>query len=175
MPKEGLKLSADDMFEENMRLVHWVIGRSFPSYCTDDDVIQEGYIGLWKACKSYNSEKGSFSTYAVPCILNSIRMHFRKQSKEEALCKVSIDAEVPGQDGISFADFIEDKRGTPEHSDSKVWQFIAGLQGVEAGVMQQILRGCTQAEAARALGMSQSYFSRIRKALLQKYMEESKL
>lgn len=175
MPKKGQRLHADDMFEQNMRLVHWVVGRYFPSYCLDDDVIQEGYIGLWKACKAFNPERGAFATYAVPCILNNIRMHFRRQSKAELLCTVSIDAEVPGQDGISFAEFIEDPRGTPEYAEGKVWQFIAGLQGIEAKVMQQLLQGTTQAEAAKALGISQSYFSRIRKSLLQRYMKEHKL
>ena len=32
------------------------------------DLESIGRIGLWKACTSYKSEKGMFSTYAVDCI-----------------------------------------------------------------------------------------------------------
>lgn len=43
-----------------------------------DDILQEGYLGLWKACLSYDKHKGTaFSTYAVPCIRTQIFMAMR--------------------------------------------------------------------------------------------------
>lgn len=39
----------------------------------EEDLIQEGYIGLFKAIKNYNpSKKASFSTYAWICIRNTM-------------------------------------------------------------------------------------------------------
>lgn len=49
-----------------------------------DDAVQEGIIGLFNACKSYDSTKdASFSTYATTCIHNAVadaaRMAARKK------------------------------------------------------------------------------------------------
>ena len=49
-----------------------------------DDFIQEGYLGLFLAAKSYKKEKGAaFSTYAGVCIQNQILSAIRRvQSKK---------------------------------------------------------------------------------------------
>ena len=45
-----------------------------------DDLIQIGYIGLLKAIKGFDEEKGfKFSTYAVPVITGEIRSQLRDQ------------------------------------------------------------------------------------------------
>lgn len=43
-----------------------------------EDLLQEGYIGLWKACLTFDKDKGyQFSTYACKCIDSQIRTMLR--------------------------------------------------------------------------------------------------
>ena len=47
-----------------------------------DDLIADGYLGLLKAIKAFNKEKGvSFSTYAVHIMYGSIRNHLREERR----------------------------------------------------------------------------------------------
>ena len=62
-------------------LVHFAINKYFPDFRCDEDVIQTGRIGLWKACINYDSAKSKFSTFAVRCIANKIRMEIRGREK----------------------------------------------------------------------------------------------
>ena len=55
------------LIEENIPLVGFVMSRikgGFPDGMTEEDVYQEGCIGLIKAVDQYREEKGPFSTYA---------------------------------------------------------------------------------------------------------------
>ena len=70
----------EQMILSNQNLVYFAINKWFPSFRDDDDIIQTGMIGLWKACESYDENKGHFSTYAIPCIVNAIRHELRKQT-----------------------------------------------------------------------------------------------
>ncbi len=45
-----------------------------------DDLFQEGSIGLWRAIKTYDEEKGVFSSYAYRNIQSNIWHYWRKQS-----------------------------------------------------------------------------------------------
>ena len=52
----------ETLFHENIKLIYWLIRKYYPQYIYDDDVIQCGMIGLWKASKSYDPEKSQFAT-----------------------------------------------------------------------------------------------------------------
>ncbi len=65
------------IFTENKNLVYLVVNKRFPTFIHDDDVIQSGYIGLWKAITTYDDKKYAFSTYAYHCIYNEIGMYLR--------------------------------------------------------------------------------------------------
>ena len=55
----------------NMNLVHYIVHKHFPQYTANQDVIQNGYIGLIKAVDSFDESMGNtFSTYATRCIFN---------------------------------------------------------------------------------------------------------
>lgn len=41
----------------NEKLIYFVINRYYPDFIEDEDIIQSGRIGLWKACISYDSSK----------------------------------------------------------------------------------------------------------------------
>lgn len=59
----------NDIIESNMGLVISIVKRFKPKSGLDrDEYMQAGRIGLWKASKRYEPEKGRFSTFAWPYI-----------------------------------------------------------------------------------------------------------
>lgn len=66
---------------DNQNLVRFAINRYFPSLRDDEDIFQVGWIGLWRACIGYDSSRSKFSTYAVRCIINEIRVELRNRAK----------------------------------------------------------------------------------------------
>lgn len=66
------------LVEMNMGLVRGAVQRFLGRGTEAEDLIQLGCIGLIKAARSFDSEKGcAFSTYAVPLILGEIKRHLR--------------------------------------------------------------------------------------------------
>jgi RNA polymerase sigma factor (sigma-70 family) len=44
-----------------------------------EDLIQEGYIGLYQAIQHYRKERGSFPAFAKACIRNAMISYLRKK------------------------------------------------------------------------------------------------
>lgn len=66
----------------NMNLVHYIVHKHFPQYTVNQDIIQNGYVGLIKAIDSFDESTGNtFSTYAARCIFNEILMDLQRQNK----------------------------------------------------------------------------------------------
>lgn len=60
-------------YEQNEKLVYFVLNNFFPTVEKTEDLIQEGRLGLWKACVAYKEEaKTAFSTYACVVIYHHI-------------------------------------------------------------------------------------------------------
>ena len=68
-------------FEDHINLVHHIVQKKFgqrPGYRDYEDYCQEGFAGLWYACKHFDENYGvAFSTYAVPHIEGRIRRYKR--------------------------------------------------------------------------------------------------
>lgn len=61
-----------------------------------DDLIQEGMIGLYKACQSYSEKNASFKTFAYICIKRQIQSavkHANRQKNKILNNYVSLDAQ----------------------------------------------------------------------------------
>lgn len=68
----------DDFIEQNLGLVHLCANRFRGRGIEYDDLYGAGCIGLLKAAKGFDTERGvRFSTYAVPVILGEIKRLFR--------------------------------------------------------------------------------------------------
>lgn len=163
-------MTAEELYFKNEALVHHVLNRKFPMSQFDEDFQQIGRLGLWKACLSYDESKGKFSTYAVPCIANQIKMELRKMSKRpqevslEAMIStsnddsnLSISGTLIGESDVEFADT------TWAHHLTERQKLILDL----------LCDGMVQADIAKEIGMSQTMVSRevtkIRK-IAEKYM-----
>jgi len=61
-----------------------------------DDLLQEGYIGLIKAKKTYDPERGTFVTHGYRCATSEINKKFKKLVDEYKRSDLSIDRETDG-------------------------------------------------------------------------------
>lgn len=83
--------SVDELIKENEKLVYFVIQKHYPTRASDDDVIQCGMIGLWKAIKLYDPSKNTkFSTLACKCISNEIISFLKKDTRQTRLSAMSL-------------------------------------------------------------------------------------
>ncbi len=71
------------IFSRYSRIVFLKVRSYNPQSSEFDDLLQEGYIGLYKAFENFNADMGfKFSTYANTCILNNINSAIKKNSFE---------------------------------------------------------------------------------------------
>lgn len=80
--QRGDSATADEasgrLISDNMGLVKSIARRFIGRGCEFDDLVQIGTIGMLKAIRSFDLERGTaFSTYAVPLIIGEIRRHLR--------------------------------------------------------------------------------------------------
>ena len=96
------EIERQQLIEDNMALVYYIISKQYPTFIGDQDVIQSGMVGLCKAAKHYDPEKGIFSTYAGRCIRNEITQEFIRRKPMKMT--VSLDTKI-GEDG-TLADIL---------------------------------------------------------------------
>lgn len=161
--------AAVKLFEENLSFVHYFVHRYFPNLAKDEDIMQEAFIGFWKACKAYDESKGRLSTLASTCIMNAILMELRRRKSSAKVEACSIEDQVPDQDDLTFDGLLIDPAGGPEDSGIFAKDFIDSLKGIDRRIVELQLTGLTQAQAAKELGFSQSYYSRRLKRLRNLY------
>lgn len=158
-----------ELFEQNMPFAVYILTKY---YWYDEDLLQAAYIGLWKACLTYDSEKAAFSTYAAYCIGNSIRMELRKCNRYAKLNCCSL--QEPTEDDLTLEGIIENSHGQ-DFEDVIAFQDAYNrlhLTELEARVLHTWIKYKHQTLASTELGMSQSYLSRILERIRRKLHEE---
>ena len=87
----------NQLIEDNLNLVYYIIRKYYPNNIGDEDLIQCGMLGLCRAADKWDESKSQFSTFASSCIINEIKVEFRRRAKHQGV--VSLDYEVNGEDG----------------------------------------------------------------------------
>lgn len=150
---------------DNQNLVRFVIKKFFPDFYDDEDVFQVGWIGLWKACISYDSSKSKFSTFAVRCIINEIRMELRSRAKLWQFGDIaSLDEPMYfDKDGnaVTLAHLTPDPSDDYSviHYDLSFLNSKLSERDIE--VLKLNIYGFTTPEIGRAYGRTRSWASRI--------------
>jgi len=144
-------------------LVYLVLHRHFPMFVSDEDIVQEGMIGLWYAAKHHNAEKGTFSTLAATCIYNNIAAYLRRQSRYKARV-----FPVDPDDMYQFAenkstridDLYADLEGWIKTLDPKVQQMVQlRVQGKSCQEVGERL-GCSRQYVDQSLSKARESFGR---------------
>lgn len=183
--REGEKGAAAEARQKlilhNLRLVSHIVRKYYATGKDQDDLVSIGTIGLVKAVDSFKAEAGTrFATYAARCIQNEILMHFRSEKKHasEVSMNDTIDVDRDGNpltymDVISSDECISDEvfRSVEAELARKYVNTRLDARERQVIVMRFGLDGkppLTQRDAAKLLGISRSYVSRIEKAAIDK-------
>lgn len=173
------------LIEHNLRLVVYIARRFENTGINVEDLISIGTIGLIKAVGSYRLDKNiRLATYASRCIENEILMYLRKNASRKG--EVSIDEPLNTDwDGneLLLSDVLgteEDTVMRPIEEDVDRSLLAAALSALSDRERQIITmrfglgggRERTQKEVADALGISQSYISRLEKRIISRLKKE---
>lgn len=163
-----MKLTYDEIEKaviDNDKLVYYVVNRKFPWLLGDEDIVQYGMIGLWKACKAWDSDKGTLANLAIRCIQNEILMEIRRRKQQNRLVAVSLDEpqneESDSKTNISIADMLAFEEPGFVDIEYNVPEFKNKLNQRENIVLSEIMNGVSQQDIADSMCISRSYVSRI--------------
>ena len=170
----------DELIVHNLRLVVYLAKKYESSGVPAEDMISIGTIGLIKAVNTFTPERSiKLATYASRCIGNEILMCLRKTSNRRQ--ETSID-EPLNVDGDGNELLLSDILGSDENMVSQrleqdseravLRRAVESLSARERQIMELrfgLVDGVerTQKEAADALGISQSYISRLEKRIIR--------
>ena len=176
----GDAAARDALITHNLRLVVYLAKKYESSGVPAEDMISIGTIGLFKAVNTFTPERSiKLATYASRCIGNEILMYLRKTSNRRQ--ETSID-EPLNVDGDGNELLLSDILGSDENMVSQqleqaseravLRRAVERLSPRERQIMELrfgLADGIerTQKEAADALGISQSYISRLEKRIIQ--------
>ena len=162
-----MKTEQEQRFEENMNLVYLVIHKKFKCYVNNEDVVQVGLIGLWRACEVYDPNKGKFSTIAVFYIKNEI-LNFLTRDYKKGFCKDSLDEQISNTD-LCKNDIIYDETyeiPVDDISSKKIIEdYIKMKDGQARKILQLLLNGYTQKEISDIIGTSRMYVHNVIKEI----------
>ena len=183
--ERGDEAAKQTLVEHNLRLVVYIARRFENTGLNIEDLISIGTIGLMKAIGTYRLEKKiKLATYASRCIENEILMYIRKTANQKT--EISLDEPINMDcDGNEL--LLSDILGTDEDAISRPLE-----EDVDKKVLRQALetlppreqeivflrfglegrKELTQKEVAQAMGISQSYISRLEKRILQRLRKE---
>lgn len=142
------------LYEENEKLVFFILNKYYPAHAFDEDAAQEGRIGLWNACQRYDPERSAFSTYAGRAIRNAITKSMRQEKRLSKLPTVSLSDVIGVQRGgeeITVEDTIPGETGV-DFVDTGA--FLARLDEREERIVRMRARGMTLKEIGAAEGLS---------------------
>ncbi len=169
------------LIEHNLRLVAYIAKRFENTGANIEELISIGTVGLIKAISSFDAEKNiRLATYASRCIENEILMFIRKTSTQRK--EVSIDEPLSVDwDGneLLLSDVLGSEADTvtrdmeEEEERRIVREAVSGLSDRERLIVEMRYGLCsgrelTQKEVADALGISQSYISRLEKKIMSR-------
>lgn len=170
----------DKLIEDNMGLVYNIISNRFLQYINDDDIVQCGRIGLWKAAKSFNPNLGfQFCTYAGTCIENEIKMEFRRNSRvipSYITGFISLDAPISSDESESsfVSDIISDTYSRMEESEtlSVIQDILDTLNERDRQIIQFYMEDYNQKDIGKMTGLSQPHVSRRIKAIMKQIRQK---
>lgn len=174
---------ADKTVKANERLIYHVLAKIIhrSDLVSDDDIIQCGRLGIFKAWKYYDSSTSSWSTYVIQVMKNEILMELRKRNNSknffystcDSLNRV-IDDGSGGtcelQDLIAFRDNSLDSI-ILDHENQ--WKTIYdALSSRDKKIIYLLDLKYNQKEIGEILGISQSYASRLIRSLKKRVLKK---
>lgn len=153
------------LVEDNMNLVPFIINKYFKYFLRkypnlQEDLFQEGYIGLYKATYRFDENKGKFSTIAFPRILGCLRRFTTRYVKKHYRSDIDSFEKCVYRNTSGEEIRIEDRLSSNENIDiENVYVIRSCVKISEIKDIQKIVylreKGYTQQEIGKMLGTSQ--------------------
>ncbi len=175
-----LEETKQTLIEHNLRLVVYIAKKFENTGVGVEDLISIGTIGLIKAINTFKPDKNiKLATYASRCIENEILMFLRKNNSNKA--NISIDEPLNVDwDGnelllsdILGTDSDVTQRGIEDEVDRELLHIAMQKLSKREKSIMELRFGInssgeekTQKQVADALGISQSYISRLEKRII---------
>lgn len=160
--QNGNKEALDTILKVYIDLVSINAKKYFIIGAEQEDLIQEGVLGLLKAIKSYDKEKSQFKTFAILCIRNQIITAIKAANRQknsilnEAILNSTNSGEKEELDDYKYAK-IEDYKNPEEIylMKEKLNNFMTyineNLSKLEKEVFNYMIRGYSYREIAKIL------------------------
>lgn len=175
----------DLLITHNLRLVVYIAKKFETPSAGIEDMISIGTIGLIKAVNTFEpSKKIKLATYASRCIENEILMYLRKSSnrRQDASIDEPLNTDNDGNELLLMDVLTSDQPQVGEELERHAEQTalrraVERLTPRERRIME-LRFGLnretehTQKEVADALGISQSYISRLEKRIIKRLRQE---
>lgn len=173
------------LIEHNLRLVVYIAKKFENAGVNVEDLISIGTIGLIKAVNTFKIDKNiKLATYASRCIENEILMYLRRDVKRKS--EVSLDEplnvdwdgnELLLSDILGTENDVVSTRLEEEVNRKLLYHALTKLSDREKQIMDMRFglktgREMTQKEVADAMGISQSYISRLEKKIIERLQRE---
>ena len=190
-----LKMTIEEAFEKNQRLVHYIINKYYSSYKTNygEDLIQCGLIGLWDALNSIDvarvrNEK-SISTHLAWEIRSAINQFINKmfgyagtKKREENFKLSSINKVTTKDDKCEMVEVLGNESGISsciEDEDTIINNLdlqnaMKKLNNIQKQIIHLILKGYEQKEIANLLQITECKVCRYKAAAFKTLKEELK-
>ena len=183
--ENGDKNAREELIVHNLRLVVYIAKKFENTGIPIEDLISIGTLGLIKAVNTFRIAKNiKLATYASRCIENEILMYLRKTNsmKAEVSYYEPLNTDWDGNE-LLLSDVLgsepEDVYKDIEAEDEKnrLYKAVNALNKRERMIMTMRFgigggKEYTQKEVADALGISQSYISRLEKRIIEKIKKE---
>ncbi|MBQ4627319.1 MAG: RNA polymerase sporulation sigma factor SigE [Clostridia bacterium] len=183
--ENGDKEAREELIVHNLRLVVYIAKKFENTGIPIEDLISIGTLGLIKAVNTFRISKNiKLATYASRCIENEILMYLRKSNpaKTEVSYYEPLNVDWDGNElllsdvlGSEPDEIYRDLESDDERS--RLYRAVNSLSERERMIMTMRFgigggREFTQKEVADALGISQSYISRLEKRIIEKIKRE---
>jgi len=181
----GSREAKDRLIEHNLRLVVYIARRFENTGINLEDLISIGTIGLIKSVNTFVPEKNiKLATYSSRCIENEILMYLRKTSVQRAEVSLAepLNTDWDGNE-LLLSDILGTENDTvirPLEDDvdrTLLAEALTRLPEREKTIIVMRFglggrRELTQKEVADAMGISQSYISRLEKRIILRLKRE---
>ena len=183
--EDGDKDAREELIVHNLRLVVYIAKKFENTGIPIEDLISIGTLGLIKAVNTFRISKNiKLATYASRCIENEILMYLRKSNpaKAEVSYYEPLNVDWDGNElllsdvlGSEPDEIYRDLESDDERT--RLYKAVNSLNKREKMIMTMRCgigggREFTQKEVADALGISQSYISRLEKRIIDKIKKD---
>ncbi len=165
MYHSGDNMAAEYLVEKYKNLVRMKARSYFLIGADNDDLLQEGMIGLYKAIRDYNSDRDAiFMTFASLCISRQIRTavtSYNRMKNTPLNTYISLDTPITDEQGddARLSDVIasvsernpEQLFIDKEQSERMVAQIFHSLSRMECQVLELYIEGLSYSEIAAYL------------------------